>query len=181
MTGSVHEAFGWTHSGRARPAWATEPGPGQESVWDYPRPPRLEPSARRVRILLGGETIVDTTRSARVLETSHPPVHYIPPDEFAAGALTPAGGASFCEWKGRAVYFDVTGGGRRVERAAWAYPDPNPRFAGIADWVAVYPSAMDACFLGDVQVEAQEGDFYGGWITPEIIGPFKGGRGTWGW
>jgi uncharacterized protein (DUF427 family) len=158
-----------------------EPGPGQESVWDYPRPPRLEPSSRRIRILLGGETIVDATRSARVLETSHPPVHYIPPEEFVDGSLSPADGSSMCEWKGRAVYFDVSGGTRRAQRAAWAYPRPNRRFSEIAGWVAVYPSLMDACFLDDVQVQAQEGDFYGGWITPEIVGPFKGGRGTWGW
>ena len=158
-----------------------EPEPGQESVWDYPRPPRLERSPRRVRIVLGGETIVDTTRSARVLETSHPPVHYIPPEEFRPGALTPASGASHCEWKGRAAYFDVTGGDRRVERGAWAYPRPTRAFEEITGWVAVYPALMDACFLDDDRVDAQDGDFYGGWITPEIVGPFKGGPGTWGW
>jgi len=158
-----------------------EPGPGQESVWDYPRPPRLEPSERRVRIVLGGETILDTHRSARVLETSHPPVHYVPAEEFVAGALSPTRGGSLCEWKGRAAYFDVRGGGVVAEQAAWAYPEPTPAFAPIAGWVAVYPSRMDACHLDDERVEAQEGDFYGGWITSEILGPFKGGRGTWGW
>lgn len=157
------------------------PGPGQESVWDYPRPPRLELTSRRVRVVLGGETIVDTTRTARVLETSHPPVWYVPPEEIAPGAVRPAAGSSFCEWKGRAAYLDVSGGGRVAEAAAWFYPDPTPGFRDIAGWVAFYPGRMDACFVDDDRVEPQPGDFYGGWITSEVVGPFKGGPGTWGW
>jgi uncharacterized protein (DUF427 family) len=152
-----------------------------ESVWDYPRPPRLEMTSRRLRIELGGETILDTTRGARILETSHPPTYCVPPEEFVPGALRPAGGSSICEWKGRAAYLDVAGGGRVEPRAAWYYPDPTPAFAEIAGWVSVYPGRMDRCLVDDDVVVPQEGSFYGGWITPEITGPFKGGPGTAGW
>jgi uncharacterized protein (DUF427 family) len=150
-------------------------------VWDYPRPPRLERDTRRVRVVLGGVFVADTTGAYRVLETSHPPTFYLPPGDFATGALTPAEGSSFCEWKGRADYLDVTGGGVTAGRAAWTYPDPSPAFAAIAGYVSLYPGRMDECRVGDALVERQEGDFYGGWITPEIVGPFKGGPGTWGW
>jgi uncharacterized protein (DUF427 family) len=153
-----------------------------ESVWDYPRPPRVEPSSRRIRIVLGGETIVDTTRSHRVLETSHPPVFYVPLEEIAAGVLTPSEGReTYCEWKGVASYFHVSAGGRTVDRGAWTYRDPVPGFEAIRDAVAFYPGRMDACFVDDEQVVAQAGDFYGGWITSEIVGPFKGEAGTTGW
>ncbi len=157
------------------------PGPGQESVWDYPRPPRLEADARRVRVVQGGETIADTVRALRVLETSHPPTFYIPRADIAPGALAGAGGSTFCEWKGQAAYLDVVGGGRVARRAAWYYPRPAASFAALRDHVAVYPGAVDACFVGDERVRAQEGDFYGGWITSEIVGPFKGEPGTRGW
>jgi uncharacterized protein (DUF427 family) len=150
-------------------------------VWDYPRPPRLEQDARRVRVVLGGEVIAETGRAWRVLETSHPPTFYLPREDFADGALAPAEGSSFCEWKGRAAYLDVRGGGVVAPRAAWFYPSPSPAFAPVAGHVSLYPGLMDACFVGDARVEAQEGDFYGGWITPEIVGPFKGAPGTWGW
>ena len=150
-------------------------------MWDYPRPPRLERDARRVRVVLGGVEIADTTGAYRVLETSHPPGFYLPPGDVLAGALTPAAGSSFCEWKGQAAYLDVTGGGITAARAAWTYPEPARAFAAIAGYVSFYPGRMDACHVGDALVEPQEGDFYGGWITPEIIGPFKGGPGTWGW
>ena len=154
-----------------------------ESVWDYPRPPRVELSRRRVRVVLGGEVIVETTRAHRVLETSHPPVYYVPSEDVAAGALEPArGGGTFCEWKGQASYFDVIGGtGRRVERGAWTYRDPAAPFAVLREAVAFYPGPMDECTLDGEVVVAQPGDFYGGWITSEIIGPFKGGAGTSGW
>ncbi len=125
--------------------------------------------------------IADTTGAYRVLETSHPPGFYLPPGDFLPGALTPAEGSSHCEWKGRAAYLDVTGGDLTAPRAAWTYPDPTPGFAAIAGYVSLYPGRMDSCHVGDDLVEAQEGDFYGGWITPEIVGPFKGGPGTWGW
>jgi uncharacterized protein (DUF427 family) len=152
-----------------------------ENVWDYPRPPRLEPVGRRVRIVLGGETIADTDDALRVLETSHPPTIYVPPAAFVPGALHDAAGSSFCEWKGVARYHDLHGGGTVAPRAGWSYPRPTPGFVDLRDHVSVYPSRMDACFLGDEQVQAQEGDFYGGWITSDLEGPFKGGPGTRGW
>ena len=150
----------------------------RESVWDYPRPPRVEPSGKRVRVVLGGTVIADTARAHRVLETSHPPVYYVPLDDVAPGSLEPSRGHStFCEWKGAASYYDAIGGdGRRVERAAWTYHDPSPGFKAIRDAVAFYPGPMDECTLDGERVEAQEGGFYGGWITSEIEGPFKGGR-----
>jgi len=153
-----------------------------ENVWDYPRPPALVPCERRVRIELGGATIADSTRALRVLETSHPPTIYVPPADVAPGALIPAAGSSMCEWKGRAAYHDVRGGGGTVaERAAWSYPSPAPAYAALAGHVAFYPGRMDAAYLGDERVAAQEGDFYGGWVTADLTGPFKGARGTLGW
>ncbi len=134
-----------------------------------------------MRVILGGETIADTTRALRVLETSHPPTFYLPRADVAAGALVPAAGSSFCEWKGNAAYLDVVGGGVVAPRAAWCYPEPVAAFAALRDHVAVYPGRMDACLVGDERVRAQEGDFYGGWITGEIAGPFKGAPGTRGW
>lgn len=152
-----------------------------ENVWDYPRPPALEPCARRVRIEIGGTLIADSTAALRVLETSHPPTVYIPPGDIAEGALRPAGGRSFCEFKGDAHYYDVVGGAQTAPRAAWAYAAPVARYAALRDHVAFYPSRMDACWLDDERVQSQEGDFYGGWITADLSGPFKGGPGTLGW
>jgi uncharacterized protein (DUF427 family) len=165
---------------RGRPA-PHPVGPGQESVWDYPRPPRLERVPERLRIVFEGETIADTTRGWRVLETSHPPSYYLPPDAFRAGALVPAGGGSLCEWKGRAVYFDVVGASRRASRVAWAYPHPTEPFAALSDHVAVYAGPMDACYVGEERVTPQPGGFYGGWVTRRVAGPFKGEPGTQGW
>ncbi|MER3389032.1 MAG: DUF427 domain-containing protein [Microcella sp.] len=158
-----------------------KPGPGQESVWDYPRPPRVEPVHARVTIELGGRQIAESTRAVRVLETSHPPAYYLPPEDFAAGALVPAEGTSFCEFKGRAQYYDVVGGDLSAPRSAWYYANPSPGFASIAGFVSVYPGRMDRCTVDGEVVQAQEGDFYGGWITANIVGPFKGAPGTWGW
>lgn len=163
------------------PSKRPTPGPGQESVWDYPRPPRLEPVSDRIHVVFNGVTIADTTDAYRVLETSHPPVYYIPPADIQDGVLDPARRTSHCEWKGRAAYFDVVVDGTRAKEAAWAYPTPTERFEDIADYVAFYPSKMEACYVGDEQAKAQEGDFYGGWLTSNIVGPFKGGPGTWGW
>ncbi|MCG5246560.1 DUF427 domain-containing protein [Methylorubrum extorquens] len=157
------------------------PGPGQESVWDYPRPPRLEPVPERLTVILGGWTIATTTAGFRVLETSHPPTYYVPPQDIAEGVLGPPRRAGICEWKGRAVLFDVTGGRERAPGAAWAYPDPTPGFRPIAGYVAFYAGPMDACLVDDVRAEPQPGGFYGGWITPGLVGPFKGGPGTMGW
>lgn len=153
-----------------------------ESVWDYPRPPRLEAVSDRVEIEAGGRLIARTDAAVRCLETSHPPVYYLPRAAFADGVLQPArGAASYCEFKGRAEYFDLVIDGCRIARAAWRYPAPTPGFEALRDRVAVYPSRMDACRVADETATAQEGDFYGGWITSWIAGPFKGGPGTMGW
>ena len=157
------------------------PGPGQESVWDYPRPPRVEPVAERVTIRLGGALIADTGNALRVLETSHPPVYYLPIDDFVPGALADAPGSSFCEFKGAARYFDVHGGGVVREGAAWNYPDPAPGFETLVDRVAVYAGPMDECTVGGEVVVPQPGGFYGGWVTSSVVGPFKGGPGSLGW
>jgi uncharacterized protein (DUF427 family) len=157
------------------------PGPGQESVWDYPRPPRLEPTARRIRVVLNGVTIADTRRALRVLETSHPPVYYLPPEDVQMEHFLPAGGRSFCEWKGSANYYDVVVGDRREAAAAWAYQRPTAGFAALAGYIAVYPGKMDACYVDEEQVTPQPGGFYGGWITSDVVGPFKGEPGTMGW
>jgi uncharacterized protein (DUF427 family) len=156
-------------------------GPGQESVWNYPRPPRLERSASLIEIGLGGVTIARTQASFRVLETSHPPTYYLPAAAFVPGSLRPASGTSVCEWKGTARYLDVLGGGRVVLRAAWTYPDPDPAFADLVDHVALYPAAMDRCTLDGEPVRPQPGGFYGGWITSGVVGPFKGEPGTRFW
>ncbi|MGQ0805503.1 MAG: DUF427 domain-containing protein [Actinomycetota bacterium] len=157
------------------------PGPGQESVWDYPRPPRLEPVEHRLVVVLGGDTIADTTRGFRVLETSHPPNYYLPPDDIVPGALEPSDGRSFCEFKGRAHYFTVRGGDRIEVDAAWGYDRPSTAFEAITGHVAFYPARMDACFVDGELVTLQDGGFYGGWITPDVVGPFKGGPGSRGW
>jgi uncharacterized protein (DUF427 family) len=154
---------------------------GQESVWDYPRPPRVEPVDARVTIDLGGERIVDTRDVVRVLETSHPPVYYLPIAAFVEGALTRATGSSFCEFKGAARYLSVHGGGRTAARAAWNYPSPSPGFELLRDRVAVYAGPMDACTIDGERVTPQPGSFYGGWITANLAGPFKGSPGSMGW
>jgi uncharacterized protein (DUF427 family) len=158
-----------------------QPGPGQESVWDYPRPPRVEPSAREVVVVLGGVEVCRTTGGLRVLETSHPPVWYLPVPDWLPGALQPAGGSSYCEWKGVASYLDVVGGDRREQRAAWTYPDPVPEFAVLRGTVAVYPGRIDRCTVAGEVVRPQAGGFYGGWVTDDVVGPFKGAPGTLGW
>jgi uncharacterized protein (DUF427 family) len=154
-----------------------------ESVWDYPRPPRVERSPKLVRVSLGGGVIAESDGTHRVLETSHPPVYYVPLEGIVDGAVEPSGGRStFCEFKGSASYVDAIGpDGTRVARAGWFYPDPSPGFEAIRDAVAFYPALMDECTADGEVVEAQEGDFYGGWITSEVAGPFKGGPGTFGW
>ena len=155
--------------------------PGQESVWDYPRPPRVEAVGARVTIDLGGERIVDTDDVVRVLETSHPPVYYVPIAAFADGALVPASGSSFCEFKGSATYFDVVGGGIVRSRTAWSYPRPMRGYEVLADRVAVYAASMDRCTVDGEEVVPQPGGFYGGWITSGVVGPFKGVPGSTGW
>lgn len=160
-------------------------GPGQESVWDYPRPPRLERTSERVVVRLGAVVVAQTERALRVLETSHPPTYYLPRADFAEGALRHAAGTSFCEWKGQAAYLDVVGGPPDApvvaSAAAWYYPRPSERFAELVDHVALYPGRMDACLVDGEPVRPQPGDFYGGWITSRVVGPFKGGPDSAGW
>jgi len=157
------------------------PAPGQESVWDYTRPPLVEEFSGSVEIVLGGRTIALTTRSWRVLETSHPPTYYLPRACFAEGSLRPTSGASWCEWKGQASYFDLVSPPTIAARAAWTYPSPTPRFRAIAGAVAVMAGSVDRCTVNGETVDPQPGGFYGGWVTSWIVGPFKGIPGSMGW
>ncbi len=156
---------------------------GQESVWDYPRPPALEPVEGELIIRHRGEEIARTTRAYRVLETSHPPVYYFPPEDCSEAYVIPSQGGrgSFCEWKGEAAYRDVVVGGERLERVGWCYPKPTARFEPIKGYVAFYAAPFEECTVRGEQVTPQPGGFYGGWITSDIVGPFKGIPGSWGW
>ena len=158
-----------------------EPGPGQESVWDYPRPPRLETSEKLVEVFFNGHKIAESRRAKRVLETSHPPTFYIPAEDVDSTYLSESTHRTVCEFKGVARYHDLVDGEVRSPDAAWSYPEPVPAFELIRDHLAFYPSRVESCYVDGERVMAQEGDFYGGWITGEIVGPFKGGSGTWGW
>lgn len=151
-----------------------------ENVQDYPRPPALLPVAQRLTVTLNGVVIVDSTAALRVLETHHAPTYYIPQDDISA-TLTPVAGGSFCEWKGKAQYFDVSAGGATARRAAWCYPRPTAGFADLAGYVAFYAGQMDRCTVGDATVIPQPGDFYGGWTTPNLTGTVKGAPGTRHW
>ncbi len=150
-------------------------------VRDFPRPPAMERSPLPVRIVLGGVTIAETGAAWRILETMHPPTYYLPAEAFLPGSLTQRPRRSFCEWKGHAVYFTVSAGGRSAVDAAWGYPDPSPGYAAIRNHIAVYAGAMDACFVGTEMARPQPGGFYGGWITDAFLGPFKGAPGTEFW
>ena len=158
-----------------------EPGPGQESVWDYPRPPRLEDSNQHIQIIFNGMTIVDTKRAKRVLETSSPPVYYIAPEDIKTEYFTPTMHHTYCEWKGQASYYTITVGNRDIKNGAWYYPHPTSGYEALVNYIAIYPSKVDACYLDGEKVQPQDGDFYGGWITKNIVGPFKGAPGTLGW
>lgn len=158
-----------------------KPGPGQESVWDYPRPPRLEKFSGHIRIVFAGNVIVDSNQCFRMLETSHPPTYYIPISDFKEDVLHETGAGSFCEFKGSAHYYDIKSGQQVALAAGWGYKRPSKPYPELKDTVAVYAHKMDACYVNDELVQAQEGDFYGGWITKAIVGPFKGGIGTFGW
>ncbi len=157
------------------------PGPGQESVWDYPRPPRVEEFSGRIEIHFAGRPIARTDHAVRVLETSHPPTFYLPREAFADGVLQPVGGSTWCEWKGRASYFDIVVGDAVAPRAAWTYETPSPGFEAIAGMVAVMAGLVDRCTVNGETVTPQPGGFYGGWITSAVVGPFKGEPGTMGW
>ncbi len=160
---------------------AVVPGPGQESVWDYPRPPRVESTGERVVVRLGGRVIAETTGAVRVLETSHPPAYYLPRGAFVEGSIEPAAGSSFCEYKGAAKYLTLLSADATAERAAWFYPTPAAGFEELAERIALYPGLMDSVEVDGELVVAQAGGFYGGWITSRVVGPFKGEPGTAGW
>ena len=170
----------WTHRGHNRPAFADVPREGQESVWDYPRPPRLVGDDRHVVVKLGSVTLAATDQAARVLETSHPPTFYVPREAVEMRHLTEATQDSRCEWKGTATYWDVEADGRRVAAGAWSYDAPFGEFAAIAGHLSFYPGRF-ACYVGGQRVRPQPGPFYGGWVTDELAGPFKGAEGTGAW
>jgi uncharacterized protein (DUF427 family) len=157
------------------------PAPGQESVWDYPRPPRVEPVAERVRAIVDGIVIADTTRALRVLETAGAPVYYVPPADVRLDLLRSSTSRTVCEWKGGAVYHTLILPTREIPNAAWSYPDPNPGYEAIRDHLAFYGWALDEAWVGDERATPQPGRFYGGWVTSRVVGPFKGGPGSFGW
>jgi len=170
----------WRYRGGDRPPFAIEPGPGQESVWDYPRPPRVESDTRRVEVVHAGTVIADTTRALRVLETASPPVFYIPPDDVQSSLLTRGRGASLCEWKGKASYWSVCIDADELTNVGWSYEDPFEEFEAIRGHLSFYPARLE-CYVDGNRVLPQPGGFYGGWVTPEVVGPFKGEPGTGGW
>ncbi len=167
----------WSYTGGGRPPFAVAPDPGQESVWDYPRPPRIVADARRVVVRAGERLLADTVRAHRVLETASPPTFYLPPEDVAMTHLVPVAQRTRCEWKGTARYFALAG---CDEAVAWCYPAPTDAFASLAGHVAFYPGRV-ACTVDGQPVRSQPGGFYGGWITDEIVGPWKGEPGTGGW
>ncbi len=166
---------------RGRPRAIAAPGPGQESVWDYPRPPRVERVRRRFRLEFAGVTIAEGDEALRVLETSSPPTYYLPPHSVRCDLLERSESSSLCEWKGIATYWSLRVGDREVRDAAWSYAEPLPPFGDLRNYRSFYPGRVDACFLGGAPVRAQPGHFYGGWVTDEIVGPFKGEPGTESW
>ena len=164
------------------PADRVEPGPGQESVWDYPRPPRIEAVPERLRVVIDGTTIADTTAGSRVLETAGPPVYYFPPADVRLDLLAQSPHGSVCEWKGDAGYWSYDDGdGRRIDNVAWSYDRPLPGYESLAGYLAFYAGRVDEAWVGDELATPQPGHFYGGWVTSRIVGPFKGGPGSFGW
>jgi uncharacterized protein (DUF427 family) len=155
--------------------------PGQESVWSYPRPPIAQATAAHIVVVHGGLVVAETRAAVRTLETSHPPTWYIPISDVRAGALRRAAGGSFCEWKGRAVYWDVVLGEATLSAVGWSYPDPSPGFEALRDHVAFYAAPFDRCGVDGEVVTPQPGGFYGGWITSAVAGPFKGVPGSRFW
>jgi len=170
----------WHNIGKQRPAFAEEPGPGQESVWDYPRPPALAEFSQLVEVRSGDRVIAQSTRCKRVLETASPPTLYIPSHDLLPDALIQVPGTSFCEWKGAAVYLGLADAPANSPAVAWTYPQPNPTFEGLRNWVCFYPGRIE-CYISGERVRPQEGGFYGGWVTDSIAGPWKGGPNTSHW
>jgi len=178
---SVERALAsWRYVGVERPAFAMPPGPGQESVWDYPRPPRIAPDAREIVVRAGALLVARSRRALRVLETASPPTFYLPPDDVDLSLLEADSGSSSCEWKGRARYFAVRLGTEVLRSAAWTYRAPRPAYAALRDHLAFYPALLE-CYVGGERARPQPGGFYGGWITSELTGPFKGEPGSRGW
>lgn len=171
----------WRWRGEDRPPFAVEPGPGEESVWDYPRPPAVEPVDAPVRIEVDGVVLAESSRAVRVLETASGPAIYLPFDDIRMDLLSPESRGTVCEWKGPWVYWTVTTEARTIPQAGWGYTDPWTGFEAIRDHLSFYPAKMDACWLGEQRVEPQPGGFYGGWVTPNIVGPMKGDPGSGGW
>ncbi len=170
----------WHWTGRVRPPFADKTDEGQESVWDYPRPPVLVADTREVIVRVGGVEVVRTRHALRLLETASPPTFYLPFADTLRGAFVPAAGSSMCEWKGAARYWSIEAGGVRLGRAAWSYDSPRPPFTAIQDHVALYATQAE-CLVDGERVRPQDGGFYGGWVTDEVVGPWKGGGGTGGW
>jgi uncharacterized protein (DUF427 family) len=170
----------WRAFERRRPEHIDTPGPGEESVWDYPRPPRVEPVAARLRVELAGQLIAKTERGQRVIETAGAPVYYFPPEDILAESLRPSDHSTLCEWKGRARYWHLQIGGQYIANAAFGYPDPLEGYEAIAGYLAFYPQNLD-CYLNDELVRPQPGYFYAGWVSSGIRGPIKGAPGTEAW
>jgi uncharacterized protein (DUF427 family) len=168
-------------AGTTPPPPRIEPGPGQESVWDYPRPPRVEPVPERLRVVIDGVTVADTSLGQRVLETAGAPVYYFPPDDVRMDLLERGDRTTTCEWKGDAIYYHSAGDGQPRANVAWSYPDPSPGYEAIRDHLAFYASRVDEAWVGDEQATPQPGGFYGGWVTSTIVGPMKGEPGSQGW
>jgi uncharacterized protein (DUF427 family) len=170
----------WQWVGDKRPAFAVAPGPGQESVWDYPRPPRIDADTREVIVKVGATVVAATRRALRVLETASPPTFYLPLADIDMRLIEAASGSSHCEWKGEARYHSVKTAQERLSAVAWSYPDPYPEYAALRDHLSFYPGRIE-CSVDGVRVQAQPGQFYGGWVTPEVTGPFKGEPGSGAW
>lgn len=157
------------------------PKPGQESVWDYPRPARWEDTNKHLKVICNGIVLAETNKGKRVLETSHPPTYYFPPEDIKLEHLIETSKKGFCEWKGIYQYYDVSIGDKYIKNAAWRCVEPSQDFAAMQKYYSFLAGLMDACYVNDELVTPQAGDFYGGWITADIVGPFKGEPGTWGW
>jgi uncharacterized protein (DUF427 family) len=170
----------WQWRGDRRPPFADTPGPGQVSVWGFPRPPRVLHDSREVVVRWGEVEIARTRRAVLVQETAHPPSFYLPWSDVDRARFERAAGSSFCEWKGPAQYWTLVDGARRLPKVAWSYPQPLPGAEALADCVSLYPAQLD-CRVDGAPVQPQPGGFYGGWITPELAGPFKGEAGSEGW
>ena len=170
----------WLWRGRGRPPFADVPAQGQVSVWDFPRPPELVRESREIVVRWGPVEVARTRSAWAVRETAHPPTFYLPRVDVQPGLLHAAGGGSFCEWKGPAHYWDLIDGARRLDRVAWSYPHPLPGAEPLAGCVAFYAHDLD-CRVGGAHVQPQPGAFYGGWITPDLAGPFKGSPGSGAW